>query len=64
VVVSDGAASRDFDGDVLDATVRADYGGTSVVLDLLGHWLLLVSGGGPTADKPAVTFGAPGDPTT
>jgi catechol 2,3-dioxygenase-like lactoylglutathione lyase family enzyme len=27
-----------------------------------GTWLLLVSGGGPTADKPRVTFRPPADP--
>ena len=40
------------------------YGGTSVVLKLLGQWLLLVTGGEPTADKPTVTFAAPPDPDT
>ena len=39
-----------------------EYGGTSVVLELLGNWLLLVTGGGPTQDKPTVTFGIPADP--
>jgi len=34
---------------------------TSVVLRFAGSWLLLVSGGGPTADKPAVVFGPPAD---
>jgi hypothetical protein len=34
----------------------------SVVLQLLGSWLLLVTGGGPTQDKPTVTFEAPGEP--
>jgi catechol 2,3-dioxygenase-like lactoylglutathione lyase family enzyme len=36
--------------------------GTSVVLELLGSWLLLVGPGGPTADKPTVTFEPPLDP--
>ena len=31
---------------------------------LLGQWLLLVTGGEPTADKPTVTFAAPPDPDT
>jgi catechol 2,3-dioxygenase-like lactoylglutathione lyase family enzyme len=35
--------------------------GTSVVLRFAGTWLLLVSGGGPTADKPTVVFGPPAD---
>ena len=29
---------------------------------LLGQWLLLVTGGEPTADKPTVTFAPPPDP--
>jgi catechol 2,3-dioxygenase-like lactoylglutathione lyase family enzyme len=47
---------------VLGARVFREYGGTSVVLEFLGGWLLLVTGGGPTEDKPDVTFDAPGDP--
>lgn len=62
LVVADAAASRDWYVDVLDASVYGEYGGTSVVLDLLGNWLLLVTGGGPTEDKPTVTLAAPVDP--
>ena len=40
------------------------YGGTSVVLRLFRTWLLLVTGGGPTPDKPDVTFAPPADPRT
>ena len=61
LVVSDTAASKDFYTRVLDASVYGEYG-TSVVLDLLGNWLLLVAGGEPTADKPTVTFAPPNDP--
>jgi catechol 2,3-dioxygenase-like lactoylglutathione lyase family enzyme len=61
LVVSDVPTSRDWYVRVLDASVYAEYGGTSVVLELLGSWLLLVTGGEPTADKPTVTFGPPGD---
>jgi catechol 2,3-dioxygenase-like lactoylglutathione lyase family enzyme len=61
LVVSDAQASRDWYVRVLDASVFAEYGGTSVVLELLGNWLLLVTGGEPTPDKPTVTFGAPRD---
>jgi catechol 2,3-dioxygenase-like lactoylglutathione lyase family enzyme len=61
LVVGDGARARDFYRDVLGAELYREYGGTSVVLRLLGTWLLLVTGGGPTADKPEVTFAAPGD---
>lgn len=62
LVVEDVERSRDWYVDVLDAEVYREYGGTSVVLQLLGTWLLLVTGGGPTADKPTVTFAAPADP--
>ncbi len=59
LVVTDPARSRDFWVDVLGAVLYREYGGTSVVLDLAGSWLLLVSGGGPTADKPTVAFQPP-----
>jgi catechol 2,3-dioxygenase-like lactoylglutathione lyase family enzyme len=61
-VVADAQASRDWYVEVLDAAVYGEYGGTSVVLDLLGNWLLLVTGAGPTEDKPTVTFAPPDDP--
>ena len=63
LVVSDTARSREFWVDVLGAELYREYGGTSVVLTFAGTWLLLVTGGGPTADKPDVTFGPPPDPT-
>ena len=62
LVVADAAASRDWYVDVLDASVCGEYGGTSVVLDLLGNWVLLVTSGEPTADKPTVTLTVPDDP--
>ena len=49
---------------MLGAELYREYGGTSVVLRLFGTWLLLVTGGGPTPDKPEVTFAPPGDPGT
>ncbi len=45
--------------DVLGASLYREYGGTSAVLDFNGSWILLVTGGEPTADKPDVTFAAP-----
>ena len=45
-----------------NASVYGEYGGTSVVLDLLGNWLLLVTGGEPSPDKPTVTLDVPDDP--
>ncbi|MEM9565321.1 MAG: VOC family protein [Actinomycetota bacterium] len=62
LVVTDVEASCDWYVDVLDASVYGEYGGTSVVLDLLGHWLLLVTGGEPSPDKPTVTLASPVDP--
>lgn len=64
LVVSDLNRSLPFYRDVLGATVHREYGGTSVVLRFLGTWLLLVTGGAPTPDKPGITFAAPADPTT
>ena len=64
LVVGDPARSRAFYCDVLGAEPYREYGGSSVVLRFLGTWLLLVTGGGPTPDKPDVTFAVPGDPGT
>lgn len=61
LVSGDLARSRDFYRDVLGATVFREYGGTSCVLQFQGSWLLLVTGGGPTEDKPGVTFAQPGE---
>lgn len=62
LVVADAERSRDWYTGVLGATLYREYGGTSIVLQLLGSWLLLVTGGGPTEDKPTVTFAPPDDP--
>ena len=64
LVARDLERSRAFYRDVLGAEVYREYGGTSVVLRFLGTWLLLVTGGEPTQDKPDVTFAAPVDPRT
>jgi catechol 2,3-dioxygenase-like lactoylglutathione lyase family enzyme len=61
LVVSDVDRARDFWRDVVGAEVYREYGGTSCVLRLAGSWILLVTGGGPTADKPDVTFAAAAD---
>jgi catechol 2,3-dioxygenase-like lactoylglutathione lyase family enzyme len=62
LVVADSARSRDFYRDVLGADLYREYGGTSVVMRFMGNWILLVTGGPPTEDKPTVTFAAPADP--
>src|SRR4029453_17558941 len=48
LVVGDGARARDFYRDVLGAELYREYGGTSVVLRLLGASLLVVTRGGAT----------------
>jgi catechol 2,3-dioxygenase-like lactoylglutathione lyase family enzyme len=62
LVVSDLEHSRHFYGEVLGATLYREYGGTSIVYNFRGAWLLIVTGGGPTADKPDVEFVAPNNP--
>jgi catechol 2,3-dioxygenase-like lactoylglutathione lyase family enzyme len=64
LVVSDLERARTFYTDVLGATLYREYGGTSSVLSFQGSWLLLVTGGGPTQDKPQVTFAPPENPNT
>lgn len=62
LVVSDLSRSLRWYTDVLGADLEREYGGTSAVLKLLGSWLLIVTGGGPTEDKPSVTMAPPPDP--
>ena len=61
LVVAEIDRARDFYRDVLGAEVYREYGGSSCVLQAFGTWLLLVTGGGPTADKPTVSFAPPRD---
>ncbi|TML80762.1 MAG: VOC family protein [Actinobacteria bacterium] len=61
-VVSEMERARAFYRGVLGAELFREYGGTSCVLQFQGAWLLLVTGGGPTEDKPTVTFEPPSDP--
>lgn len=63
LVVADVERSVRWYRDVLGASLYREYGGTSAVFDFNGAWLLLVTGGEPTADKPDVTFSPPADPT-
>ena len=62
LVVGDLARARQFYTEVLGATLYRESDGTSCVLTFLETWLLLVTGGGPTADKPTVAFASPRDP--
>jgi catechol 2,3-dioxygenase-like lactoylglutathione lyase family enzyme len=61
LVVSSLAQSKQWYREVLGAEVYRQYE-TSCVLRLLDTWLLLVTGGGPTPDKPSVEFVPPLDP--
>jgi len=61
LVVSDMARSKTFYVDVLGAKVFREYGGDSLVLELLDNWILLVTPGGPTEDKPETHYKIPGD---
>jgi catechol 2,3-dioxygenase-like lactoylglutathione lyase family enzyme len=62
LVVEDLARARDWYEGVLGARLHREYGGSSAVFDFNGTWLLLVTGGEPTADKPTITFSAPTNP--
>jgi catechol 2,3-dioxygenase-like lactoylglutathione lyase family enzyme len=61
LVVSDIERSVRFYREVLGASFYREYGGSSAVFSFLESWLLLVTGGGPTDDKPDVTFAPPAD---
>ena len=63
-VVSDLARSRAFYVDVLGASVVREEPGSLAFLDLAGARLVLSVAGGPTPDKPTVTFAVPADPDT
>lgn len=61
LVVGDVEAATTFYRDVVGAGLYRAYGGTTSVLQFQGAWIVLVTGGGPTADKPTVTFEPPVD---
>ena len=62
LVVGDLGRSVRFYRDVLGAKLVREYGGSSAVFSFAGAWLLLVTGGGPTEDKPGVVFATPDEP--
>jgi catechol 2,3-dioxygenase-like lactoylglutathione lyase family enzyme len=64
LVVSDLEQARAFYTEVMGAKVYREYGGASCVLQFQGNWLLLVTGGEPTRDKPDVTFAPPENPNS
>lgn len=59
LVVSDMEKAKAFYKNVLGAELYREYGGTSVVFQFLGNWILLVTRGEPTKDKPMVHYEAP-----
>ena len=59
LVVSNIENSKIFYSNILGAEIFREYGGTSCVLSFQGSWLLLVTGGEPTPDKPEVIFSKP-----
>ena len=61
LVVSDLEKTRWFYKDVLGAEFYREYGGHTLVFTFLGTWLILTTGGPPTADKPEVTLAPPSD---
>lgn len=61
LVVSNIDTSKKFYRDVLGAEIYREYGGTSCVFKFCGSWLLLVTGGPPTPDKPEIEFKIPTD---
>jgi catechol 2,3-dioxygenase-like lactoylglutathione lyase family enzyme len=61
LVVSDLSKSRSFYVDVLGAEIFRAYGDDSLVLTFLDNWILLVTAGEPTADKPTTHFVPPAD---
>jgi catechol 2,3-dioxygenase-like lactoylglutathione lyase family enzyme len=61
LVVSNLEKSKVFYNDILGADLYREYGGTSCVFEFQGAWLLVVTGGEPTEDKPDIYFKAPVD---
>lgn len=62
LVVENLEISKKFYQEVLGCELFREYGGDSLVLKFLGSWLLLVTPGGPTEDKPNIDFVPPVNP--
>lgn len=62
LVVSNMKKAKEFYEDVLGAEIYREYGGDSCVIQFLGNWLLLVTAGGPSDDKPNTHFVPPSNP--
>lgn len=61
LVVGDMEKAKKFYLDVLGASLFREYGGDSMVIELLGNWLLICTEGAPTDDKPNTHFVPPSD---
>ena len=64
LVVSDVSRSRDFYRDVLGAIVLREFEGSFCQLEFQKALLFIVAAGGPTKDKPGITFAPPASPNT
>lgn len=62
LVVSDLPRAVRWYKEVLGATLTGEYGGSSAVFNFQKAWLLVVTGGGDTPDKPGTVFAPPSDP--
>jgi lactoylglutathione lyase len=60
LVVADLDRAREFYGSLLGGQVLLE--GDPVIMKVANTWLTLVTGGGPTDDKPGVSLGAPTEP--
>ena len=60
LVVADQDRSREFYRSLLDGQVLLER--DPVIIKVANTWLTLVTGGGPTDDKPGVRLGTPADP--
>ena len=61
LVVSNIHKSKEFYQNILGAEIYREYGGSSCVLKFQGTWLLIVTEGSPTKDKPDTKFSVPTD---
>lgn len=62
LVVHDIKKASSFYLDILGAELYRAYGGDSMVLKFLGNWILIVTKGGETPDKPNTTYNVPAEP--
>jgi lactoylglutathione lyase len=61
LVVADQDRSREFYRSLLDGQVLLER--DPVIVKVANTWLTLVTGGGPTDDKPGVSLSTPADPS-